>query len=917
MKNFKHWLSTMAVLLCSMVMNAQGITEISELSNSTLYHVSTARGAWILSEKGFASSKDLAGNDISNPDDPRQQFAFVSNNGGKTHYLYHVEAKMFIDMFWGRLSETPLTPVYFTKGAYEKTFVAYFDSLHYINIGGSYQMTIDSWDTPDDGNSCSIVPVGEWDPTAALAVLDEWSRPEEGVAYRALGNGEAEVTLASTSLKEITIPTTVSIDGEVCKVTSIGDCAFLGCADLASVAIPEGVKEIGAEAFYGCSAITSIALPESVERIGNCAFQYCSSLTSFKSSRTTSMGWNVFKGCESLEYLTLNSYSVDNTEFKGYSSLKEVVLGDYVSSIRESAFADCSNLTSITISGSVSEISNDAFRNCTSLKSVIFEDGSQTLSLGDSHNQDGVVTFLGCPLETIYLGRDIKLNNEKYLSLDGSHLTSITIGDEVTKIDDVFCGAFENLNEVHIKSVAAWCNIDFGGREANPLFWAKKLYLNGELVTEITIPEGVTSIGNYAFNNYSSLVTINIPESLEEIGVDAFSGTAWHENLSDGLHYAGKVLYKYVGEMPENTSIAVREGTKSIYDSAFAQCSGLTSITIPESVTSIGGYAFADCSNMLSFAMKGAANIGTEAFSGCVSLERIEFNGSYFEDWFRENSTIKEIVLGANVRGVDNDIFRNYSSLEYFELNCPTINSELVNGTSVKEVVLGEGVTAVENSAFADCANLSSITIGKNVKRIGEVGNVSSKVFDGCTSLREVIIEDGSDTLELGCNKYAARGAEGLFNDCPVEKVYLGRNLNYDTRKQAGYSPFYKKASLTSLTIGTEVTEIGEYAFSGAGMDTIICHATVPPTCYTDAFDGVDTSILVYVPETSLAEYQAAEVWRNFLNYTGVEAGIENVENSGIIDYNSEFIFDLMGRRVENPTKPGLYIVNGKKILIK
>ena len=129
------------------------------------------------------------------------------------------------------------------------------------------------------------------------------------------------------------------------------------------------------------------------------------------------------------------------------------------------------------------------------------------------------------------------------------------------------------LKEVHISDLTAWCKINFNGG-SNPLGSAHHLFLNGEEVKELVIPEDVTSIGGYAFDSCSGLTSVTIPNSVTSIENYAFYNCS-------GL-----------------TSVTMPNSVESIGDWAFSGCSGLTSVTIPNSVTSIGGYAFSECSEL-------------------------------------------------------------------------------------------------------------------------------------------------------------------------------------------------------------------------------------------------------------------------------------------------------------------------------
>ena len=141
---------------------------------------------------------------------------------------------------------------------------------------------------------------------------------------------------------------------------------------------------------------------------------------------------------------------------------------------------------------------------------------------------------------------------------------------------------------------------------------------------EIVIPDSVTIIGDYAFENCTNLSSITIPNTIASVGYYAFYNTAWYDKQTDGLLYIGKVLYEYKGKMPENTNIQIKEGTTSITDSAFENCTNLSSITIPEGVTSIGDDAFAYCTNLSSITIPSSVkSIGERAFWNSTSLNSI------------------------------------------------------------------------------------------------------------------------------------------------------------------------------------------------------------------------------------------------------------------------------------------------------
>ena len=357
------------------------------------------------------------------------------------------------------------------------------------------------------------------------------------------------------------------------SVTSIGDFVFSGCTGLTSITIPDSIKNIGIASFADCVGLTSIVIPDSVTSIGDCAFSGCTGLTSVTiPDSVTSISKYAFEDCTGLTKINWYAESVS----------------DFVDSWGDgyNVFSNAGTAgggIDVVFGGNVKSIPAYAFYNVSSIKSVIIS--NSVTSIGGS-------AFYGCTGLTGITIPDSVTNIGSSAFSFCTGLTIVTIGNSVTSIGD---SAFRNCTGL----------------------------------TSVTIPDSVTSIGYWAFEDCTGLTSVTIPDSVTSIGYDAFYNTSWYNSQPDGVVYAGKVLYKYKGTMPENTSIVIPEGTKGIADYAFEDCTGLTSITIPDSVISIGESTFWGCTGLTSITIpKSIMNIGDQAF------------GYYLDE---ENDTIAKI----------------------------------------------------------------------------------------------------------------------------------------------------------------------------------------------------------------------------------------------------------------------------------
>ena len=370
------------------------------------------------------------------------------------------------------------------------------------------------------------------------------------------------------SLTSITIPD---------SVTSIGNYAFFNCSSLETVNFGENsiLTSIGERTFYSCSSLTSITIPESVTGIENYAFYDCSSLetvTFGETSQLTSIGGEAFYNCRSLTSITIpdSVTSIGNSAFSYCSSLETVNFGEnsQLTSIGRHAFSRCSSLNSITIPESVTSIGERAFYNCSSLTSITIP--SSVKSIGERAFED-------CSsLETVTFGENSQLTSIGSSAFSGcSSLSSITIPESVTSIGSYAFLNCSNIQELRIDDLTSYLNISYGSY-SSPLYdtdQAVSLYVGGELITNLEIPDGVTAIPNSAFRSVN-ITSVTIPSSVTSIEYSAFE------------------------DCSSLTSITIPDSVTSIGSGAFEDCSSLTSIIIPDSVTSIGSAAFYNCSSL-------------------------------------------------------------------------------------------------------------------------------------------------------------------------------------------------------------------------------------------------------------------------------------------------------------------------------
>lgn len=641
----------------------------------------------------------------------------------------------------------------------------------------------------------------------------------------------AKVTISSTVteipiclFKGCSVLSNVSIHGRLTKIPAY---SFDGC-NLSTLNLSNSIEEIGDYAFQNNTALTTVSLGGNIKTIGGFAF-YKTSVTSINiPNNVTIIGESCFAENTKLEKVTIGTgcKELPTNIFSGCSALASVVLNDGLETISDAAFANCKSLESISIPGTVGTIGTTQtsgsdklpFYNCTSLKSVKFEDGTLPLTLGvcyrDGYDElQGCGLFYSCPLEEVYIGRNISYKNVGYAF-----------------------GYQRDFNE-------------------SPIRYGYSAFYNQPNLTKVTISSTVTEIPAYLFYKNASLTLTSLPK-VKKIGASAFQ------------------------DCSKLTTLNLGQDLQVVGNDAFNGCSNVTKLTFPDATTTIGARAFQNCSSVTEVTVgKELKTIGASAFLNCKSFTALLLPDEFTtmgESAFEDCIKLTVAKLGKSLTAVPARAFKNCIALS--EMRVPATAKSIgdeafYNDYTLAVVSMKEGLETIGERVFYNNRGILEFSIPGTVTSIGQ------NSFYGCTNTSVMSFEDGEGVLTIDTKNTRSAKIDALTNngsyqdrkndyfyDCPIELLYLGRDLKYDysdnsdiydlvngnwKQESRASAPFVNSTTLEEVQIGPKVTFVYNHLCDDCDKLTSVSFPVGIQTIGGYAFKGCDKLASITFEESS------------------------------------------------------------------
>lgn len=644
------------------------------------------------------------------------------------------------------------------------------------------------------------------------------------------------------------------------RLKSIGDLGFSGCTSFTALILPDEFTTMGISAFEGCKKLTIAKLGESLEAVPNNAFKNCTSLAEMViPASAVSIGDEAFYNDSGLATITMNEglETIGSRVFWNNSGVMQFTIPGTVKSIGSNSFYGCTRTTYLT------------FRDGEETITL----GNGYCNSSQSNEVGKYDYFYDCPIRVLYLGRNLTYSYSNNYSnnlpsapfANKTTLKSVTIGPKVTFLYHDLFDSCTNLSSLkmgqNIETIYTYAFRDCDSLEGIDFPRSVKeigdcAFYNCDKLAYTTYQEATDHtliIGQSAFYNLPCLEEVTFPGQLNNLGKESFSDcpklstTIFNDTkISENNLIIDDSAFYNCGALK---TVKFPMHLYKISDYVYINCISLNELSFPANLISIGNYVF-DKDNSLSSIIFEDSNNAVKLGFGCNKSKslfgdcnlqslymgrNIEYNAtsSYGYSPFCDHNFLTDVrfsqagtvtyckdYLLFHVRGCQNlklpeslTSIGNYTFAEMTDLSGIAIPDKVTtvgtyaftNNKSMKHAKLSASCPRLREGLFADCDSLASISIPPVVNKM------DTKMFRNCLQLADVTFEDNTELLEIGYG--ASETNYGLFRDCQLETLYLGRWLSYNT-EIAERAPFYSIAALKNLTFGEAVGVVDKYMFS-------------------------------------------------------------------------------------------------------
>lgn len=700
----------------------------------------------------------------------------------------------------------------------------------------------------------------------------EFTKNEAGTGY--IVSGFLQRNASGDYNSEVHVPDTY----EGLPVVELGNSLFKQMSGITTLILGSNLTKIDDYACYGLTGVTSIVIPAKVAYIGYQAFRGCTSITSLEiPSSVKEIAKQGFYSCKMLTNLTLNEgLTAIAEEAFAQTNITSLVLPDSLTSLGEDAFAYDQLLGSVTLGNGLSSIKDVGFqKNCKGLSKYVVKENNPYFSVANDgilYSADGKV-LVSCPINWCVRKDDGSIDEEATASFQiddnvetigyqafyghaqtaaAIDIKTLTLGKKVATIEDC---AFDNCKQLQVE----WNN---GALTSVGSY----LFRYSQIITDLVLPDSVTTVGDHAFANMSNLLTFKFGKGVVTLGSNIFESSSKVVVSFDGenpnLSIEGNVIYDaaktkclYWLKDDTVTSYAMPSSVVEVADYFLSGNTKLTSLTLSSSLKKIGSYAFNGLTKVKGALALPASleEVGEKGFYGMSLVTSLSLPSSLVSIGKNAFANLKAaasaITIPESVTFVGESAFSGSVKLTSVTVNNASLAvNEFYGCTGITSMTLSDSIAELPEKVFYNCSKIASLTLPSSLKTIGKYALSGTKLLKalvlpssletirpyGLSGLSVTSIEIPSSVKEFGVDeKDEADNGYVFYNSTALTSIVINATLN-----SLDQDTFYGCTGLTSVTLPSSIVSVGESAFQKCSKLASIALPSAITSVGEHAFDG-------------------------------------------------------------------------------